>query len=33
MLALSHLILYGGLGLVILGIFMYIITRFIKPGE
>jgi len=33
MLLLSHFIFYGGLGLVILGIFMYIITRFIKPGE
>jgi hypothetical protein len=33
MFALSRFMLYGGLGLVILGIFMYIITRFIKPGE
>ncbi len=31
--ALSRFILYGGLGLVVFGIFMYIITRTTKPNE
>ena len=30
---LSRFILYGGLGLIILGIFMYIITRTVKPSD
>jgi hypothetical protein len=30
---LSRFILYGGLGLVIFGIFMYIITRTTEPSE
>jgi hypothetical protein len=30
---LSRLILYGGLGLVVFGIFMYIITRTTEPSE
>ena len=33
MFALSRFILYGGLGMVILGIFMYIITRAMKPSD
>jgi hypothetical protein len=31
--ALSRFILYGGLGLVIFGIFMYAITRTVEPSE
>lgn len=30
---LSRFILYGGLGLVILGVFMYVITRTVRPGD
>lgn len=30
---LSRFVLYGGLGLVIFGIFMYIITRTTEPSE
>ena len=33
MFAIGRFILYGGLGLVIFGIFMYIITRTTKPSE
>lgn len=31
--ALSRFLLYGGLGLVVFGIFMYIVTRTTKPSE
>ena len=33
MFALSRFVLYGGLGLVIFGIFMYAITRTVEPSE
>lgn len=33
MFALSRFVLYGGLGLVVLGVFMYIITRTVKPSD